>query len=270
MLIAIPTLMREDNQKCFNNMPEWVKEMTVLATRTDRVEELKKHNPTATVIDLGMTDGIADVRQRLLDYAANRKVLIVDDSCVFMERDQDTLKLSEITEDGWRDMLTMVETMLDTYPWVGISDRGGNNRVPEEFKEIARSYSCYGIDPVAMRKHGVRFDGMYQKNKEIKLYEDFYATLALLTKGIKNAVIFRFAFNHPHGKPGGNSVFRTTELQRKCLEALSAEFPGLVKLVKKEDPSWVTDQGDNFRWEAVISWSEAYKSGGNSLDEFFG
>ncbi len=266
MIIAIPTLMREDNQKCFNHMPQWVKDMTVLCTRTDRVEELTKHNPTAKIIDIGMTDGIADVRQRLL--ALGEKVLIIDDSCVFMQRDAE-LKLSEITEDGWKEMLNMVETMLDEYPWVGISDRGGNNRVPEDFKEVARSYSCYGINSKRMSELGVRFDGMYQKNKEIKLYEDFYATLALLTKGVKNAVIFKFAFNHPHGKPGGNSVFRTTELQRKCLEALSAEFPGLVKLVKKEDPSWVTDAGDNFRWEAIISWSEAYKGGGNSLEDFF-
>ena len=268
MIIAIPTLMREDNQKCFNNMPIWVKGMTVLATRSDRVDELQKHNPDAKVINLGMTDGIADVRQRLLDYANGDKVLIVDDSCVFMQRDTE-LKLSEITEDGWKDMLNMVEAMLDEYPWVGISDRGGNNRVVEDVKENARSYSCYGINSKSMSEHGVRFDGMYQKNKEVKLYEDFYATLALLTKGIKNAVIFKYAFNHPHGKPGGNSVFRTTDLQRKCLEALAAEFPGLVKLVKKEDPSWVTGKGEKFRWEAVISWSEAYKSGGNSLEDFF-
>jgi len=268
MLIVIPTHMREDNQKCYNSMPQFVKNMTVLAARSDRVAELTKYNPSACIIDLGETDGIADVRQRVVEYAKDEKVLIMDDSCVFMQRDSD-LKLSEITEEGWKDMLNMVETMLDEYPWVGISDRGGNNRVPEDFKEVARSYSCYGINPVTMREHGVRFDGMYQKNKEIKLYEDFYATLALLTKGVKNAVIFKYAFNHPHGKPGGNSVFRTTDLQRKCLEALSTEFPGLVKLVKKEDPSWVTGEGENFRWEAIISWSEAYKGGGNSLEDFF-
>jgi len=268
MIIIIPTHMREQNQKCYNNMPQFVKNMTVLAARSDRVAELTKYNPSACIIDIGETDGIADVRQRVVDYAKDEKVLIVDDSCVFMQRDSD-LKLSEITEEGWKEMLNMVETMLDDYPWVGISDRGGNNRVPEDFKEVARSYSCYGINPVTMRQHGVRFDGMYQKNKEIKLYEDFYATLALLTKGVKNAVIFKYAFNHPHGKPGGNSVFRTTDLQRKCLEALASEFPGYVKLVKKEDPSWVTGKGDKFRWEAIISWSEAFKSGGNSLEDFF-
>lgn len=268
MIITIPTLMREDNQKCFNNMPQWVKDMTVLATRSDRVEELQKQNPLATVVDLGQTDGIADVRQRLLDYAKGDKVLIIDDSCVFMQRDSE-LKLSEITEEGWKDMLNMVETMLDEYPWVGISDRGGNNRVPEDFKEVARSYSCYGINSKRMSELGVRFDGMYQKNNEIKLYEDFYGILSLLTKGVKNAVIFKYAFNHPHGKPGGNSVFRTSDLQKKCLEALASEFPGMVKLVKKEDPSWTVKGDDNSRWEAIISWSEAFKGGGNSLDEFF-
>lgn len=268
MIIAIPTLMREDNQKCFGNMPQWVKDQTVLMTRSDRVEELKKHNPTATVVDLGMTDGIADVRQKVLQWSNGEKVLIIDDSCVFLQRDHD-LKLSEITEDGWKDMLDMVETMLETYPWVGISDRGGNNRVSEDYKENTRSYSCYGINSKRMAELDVRFDGMYQKNKELKQYEDFYATLALLSKGVKNAVVFKYAFNHPHGKPGGNSVYRTTELQKKCLDALAAEFPGLVQIVRKENPSWVAGEGDQFRWEPIISWSEAFKGGGNSLEEFF-
>lgn len=269
MIIAIPTHMREDNQRCFNNMPKFVQDMTVLCARSDRAAILHEKNPTAKVVDIGETDGIADVRQRVVEYAGDQKVLIVDDSCIFRVRDTE-LKLKEMTDDDWHSMLAMVEKNLDEYPWVGISDRGGNNRVPEDIKEIARSYSCYGINPKIWKEYGITFDGMYRKNKEIKLFEDFYAILSILTKGLKNAVIFKYAFDHPHGKPGGNSVFRTGDLQRKCLEALATEFPGYVKLVKKEDPSWTTGAGEQFRWEAIISWQEAYKGGDkNSLEDFF-
>lgn len=163
----------------------------------------------------------------------------------------------------WFDMFHMVSENLETYPMVGISDQGGNNRVTDDIKEIGRAYSCYGLDMKFLKENGVRFDGMYQKNKEIKLYEDFYLILSILTAGFKNAIIYKYAFNHPHGKKGGNSTVRTNALQKQCLLALQSEFPGLVELVKKEDPSWKAglDDTEDFRWEARIQWQEAYKRG---------
>ena len=54
------------------------------------------------------------------------------------------------------------------------------------------------------------------------------------------------------------------------------EFPGLLELVRKDDPSWKAGLADeeNFRWEAIISWAKAYKQGQNSktatdLSDFF-
>lgn len=283
MIIAIPTFMREDNQKCYNNMPDEIKKLTYLVTHSGRAEILRQHQPDAKIINLGSTDGIADVRQKLVDYLmykarpgirASEKVMIIDDSCTFKMKNDEN-KLVNLDVSDWFDMFKMVSDNLETYPMVGISDQGGNNRVLEDVKEIGRAYSCYGLDMEFLRKEGIRFDGMYQKNAEIKLYEDFYLILSLLTKGHKNALIYKYAFNHPHGKKGGNSTVRTNELQKKCLMALKDEFPGLVELVKKEDPSWKAglEDTDDFRWEARIAWQEAYKRGlegpAASLDDFF-
>lgn len=271
MIIVIPTYMREDNQKCYDRMPSEIRKMTYLVTHSGRAEILKQHQPSAKIVDLGKTDGIADVRQKILDHfapmadttmRASEKIMIIDDSCTFKMKNAEN-KLVDMTAADWFDMFQMVSDNLETYPMVGISDQGGNNRVTEDVKEIGRAYSCYGLDMKALRDLGVRFDGMYQKNNEIKLYEDFYLILSLLTKGQKNALIYKYAFNHPHGRKGGNSTIRTNELQKKCLLALQEEFPGLVELVKKEDPSWKAglDDTDDFRWEARIKWQEAYKQG---------
>ena len=283
MIIVIPTYLREDNQKCYDNMPAAIKKMTYLVTHSGRAEILKAAQPAARVIDLGKTDGIADVRQKILDHfepmrktemRATEKIMIIDDSCTFKMKTAEN-KLVNMEAADWFDMFQMVSDNLDTYPMVGISDQGGNNRVLEDVKEIGRAYSCYGLDMKALKDNGIRFDGMYQKNPEIKLYEDFYLILSLLTKGLKNALVYKYAFNHPHGKKGGNSTVRTNELQKKCLLALQAEFPGLVDLVKKEDPSWKAglDDKDDFRWEARIAWQEAYKRGTagpvSTLDSFF-
>lgn len=273
MKIYIPTFMREDKQKCYNTLPAEIQQLVTLVTHSGRADILQENNPTATVLDLGTTDGIADVRQKLLNNAGSDKVMIIDDSCTFKKRNSE-LKLLDMTAQDFHEMFAMVEANLDQYAMVGISDQAGNNRVPEDVKEIGRSYSCYGINTKMWNEKGVSFDGMYQKNKEIKLYEDFYAILKMLTNGMPNAIIYKYAFSHAHGKPGGNSTVRTNALQKRCLEALSAEFPGLVQLVRKEDPSWKAglDDTENFRWECQISWQEAFKRGqsDSSLEDFFG
>lgn len=277
MKIIIPTYMRETNQKCYNALPDDIKKLVTLVTHSGRAEALASENTTADVIDIGITNGIADVRSKLVSIfgSDNDKLMIIDDSCTFKKRDEN-MKLVNMTSQDYLDMFSAVETALDEYPMVGISDQGGNNRVTENIKEIGRAYSCYGINAKFLLDRGINFDGMYKVDPEIKLYEDFYLILKLLTSGYKNAIIYSYAFSHPHGKAGGNSTIRTNDLQKKCLLALQREFPGLVVLVKKEDPSWKAglDDMDDFRWEAKISWQEAYKRGldgdQQSLVDFFG
>jgi hypothetical protein len=271
MKIMIPTYMRETSQKCWDNLPESVRSRAYLCSRSDRVEILRENYPEANIIDIGETDGIADVRQRLVDHANGEKIMIVDDNCTFMYRD-DEMKLKKMEDPAmWEEMLTMVEENLDTYAWVGISDRAGNNRIEEDLCEITRSYSCYGINTRMFNENDIRFDGMWQKDKKLKLFEDFYAILSMLKKGMKNAVIYKYAFNHPHGKEGGNSTFRNGELQEMCYKALAKEFPGVVKLTVKENASWTTDEDSTSRTEAIISWKKAFVDhSGASLDEFFG
>jgi hypothetical protein len=275
--------MREDSQKCYNNMPAEIKKLTYLVTHSGRADILRQNQPDARIVDLGNTDGIADVRQKVLEHfggkskpeiRASQKIMIIDDSCTFKMKTEEN-KLVNMNAADWFDMFQMVSDNLENYPMVGISDQGGNNRVLEDVKEIGRTYSCYGLDMKFLKENDLRFDGMYRKNNEIKLYEDFYLILSILTSGHKNALIYKYAFNHPHGKKGGNSTVRTNELQKKCLLALKEEFPGLVELVKKEDPSWKAglEDTDDFRWEARIAWQEAYKQGlagpSASLDSFF-
>ena len=157
MFIVIPTYMREDRQKCWNALPDDIKPMVTLATHSGRAEELRHLNPGAKVMDLGTTDGIADVRQKLLLAAPDDKVLIMDDSCVFKRRNQE-MKLVAMTSEDFRDMFRMVEEQLENYSMVGISDQAGNNRVTEDIKEIGRSYSCYGVNREVWQKHGISLD----------------------------------------------------------------------------------------------------------------
>lgn len=274
MKIYIPTYMREDKQKCFNKLPVEIQKMVTLVTHSGRADILRHHNPTANVIDLGETDGIADVRQKILDQSPEDHVMIIDDQCRFKKRNS-SMKYDKMTAEQFVEMFELVEKNLTDYAMVGICDRPGNNRILTDTKSPARMYSVYAINRKTWRENGISFDGMYQKNHDIKLYEDFYAVLSMLTKGLPNLLICNYIFESEHGIKGGNSTVRNNELQKKCIEALISEFPDFVKMTRVENVSWSTDShngGD--RWEARVKWKEAYQSSqkettSSALDDFF-
>lgn len=265
MKLVIPTYQRENNQTCFARLPDFVKEDTILFTHSGRAKYLRKKQPDAHVYNMGKCDGIADVRQNVVEHCelmGIEKIFMCDDQCYFNWRNED-LKLkvmpAEDTEN-WQRMLSQISGMLDTYPMVGVSPRPGNNRVEQDFKIATRAYSCYGLNLPMLREHNLTFDGMYREDSNIKLYEDFYLLLSMLTKGIPNAVIYNFAMYHTHGKPGGNSLFRNQETQRVCIQALVDRFPGIVKLVKKSVKTWNIGD-DDFRWDCNVQWKKAYEQG---------
>jgi hypothetical protein len=198
--------------------------------------------------------------------------MIIDDQCRFKKRTSD-MKYATMESADYKELFSIVDASLQKYGMVGVSDRGGNNRILEATKEVARMYSVLAVNQKTWRENNIRFDGMYQKNKEIKLYEDFYAILKMLTSGLPNLLIANYVFETPHGKPGGNSTFRTTATQKNCLMALQSEFPEFVKVEWKENASWTTGE-EKGRWEARISWQSAFesstKSSDASLEEFFG
>lgn len=258
MRIVIPTYMREEEQVSFKWLHYRFKQDVTLCTDTTRVEYLRLCNPDAKVIDLGITDGIADTRQKLVDKFMGEKIFIVDDQVRFYQRTP-AKRIINITESGIQDMLKKVEDALDDYAWVGISDRAGNNRVSDSWSEVQRSYSCYGINTQMFADNDISFDGLYKKTGA-KNFEDFYCLLSMFTKGMKNVVLYDYSFYHQHGKKGGNSEFRNNKTHQWCYQMLQQEFPDFVKLKYKKNPNWTTEDGDNKRLESIISWKKAYES----------
>jgi hypothetical protein len=265
MKIIVPTYMREERQGAYRGLPDCLKKDVILFTHSGRAPLLKKHNPEAKVVDLGKCDGIADVRQSIVTYCGCEglgKVMMIDDQCYFNFR-LPSGKLSVMDNaKRFHTMLGEVSDMLDDFPQVGISPRPGNNRVTEDYVSPSRSYSCYGLNVASLFSNDICFDGMYVKDNRIKLFEDFYLTLSMLLKGIPNAVLYKYAHYHNHGKDGGNSHYRTSDTQLLCLEALREEFPSFVKLVQKESKTWLFKDGEaQYRWECVVQWKKAYLHG---------
>ena len=271
--IIITTFMREDKQKAVFQIPELLHEHVYMFTREDRVEELRKYVPESIrIIGNPMDiDGIADIRQRCIDHplVGKGKVWFIDDLATFGWRDDNMKQYNEMGTEKWLALYLSMNNMLDEYMQVGVSARGGNNHVTEDFKEVGRAYTTYGLRTDWMEREGIRFDGMYQLNKDVKLYEDYWITLSMLTKGFKNAIIYKYFFNYTHNNTGGNSTFRTLELQEQAALELQKHFPKFVKIETKEG-AW-GKMGMENRKEVRISWLRAYQSSlfTNTIEEFF-
>jgi hypothetical protein len=271
--IIITTFMREDKQRAVFQIPQSLHDRVYMFTRQDRVEELRKYVPsTINIIGNPMDiDGIADIRQRCIDHplVGKGKVWFIDDLVTFGWRDESMKQFNGMEEAEWLKMYQTVESLLDDYMQVGFSARGGNNHVEQDTKEVGRAYTTYGLRTDWMLKEGIRFDGMYQLNKEVKLYEDYWITLRMLTSGFKNCIIYKYFFNYTHNNAGGNSTFRTLELQEQAALELRKHFPQFVTIETKEG-AW-GKMGMENRKEVRISWLKAYQSSQftNTIEEFF-
>jgi len=269
--IIITTFMREDKQKAIFQIPASLHENVYMFTREDRVEELRKYVPdTIRIIGNPMDiDGIADIRQRCIEQVPKGKVWVIDDLCTFGWRDTELKQFNDMPEWIFMMMYDRLDKMLDTYMQVGFSARGGNNHVREDFKEVGRAYTTYGLRTDWMERENIRFDGMYKLNRNVKLYEDYWITLSMLTKGFKNAIIYNFFFNYTHNNTGGNSTFRTLELQEQAAQELQKHFPQFVTVETKEG-TW-GKMGMENRKEVRIQWQKAYQSSQftNTLESFF-
>jgi len=269
--IIITTFMREDKQKAVFQIPASLHENIYMFTREDRVDELRKYVPeTIRIIGNPMDiDGIADIRQRCIEQVPKGKVWFIDDLATFGWRDQNLKQFNDMPEQKFVEMYTMLDKMLDEYMQVGFSARGGNNHVTDPFKEVGRAYTTYGLRSDWMEREGIRFDGMYQQNSNVKLYEDYWITLSMLTKGFKNAIIYDYFFNYTHNNTGGNSTFRTLELQEQAAHELQKHFPQFVT-VETKDGVW-GKMGMENRKEVRIQWQKAHQSSQvtTTLDSFF-
>jgi hypothetical protein len=263
--------MREDKQKAVFQIPASLHEHVYMFTRVDRVDELRKYVPeTIRIIGNPMDiDGIADIRQRCIEQVPKGKVWVIDDLCTFGWRDDNLKQYNDMDKQKWLSLYNKMNDMLDEYMQVGISARGGNNHVTDPFKEVGRAYTTYGLRTDWMEREGIRFDGMYQQNPNVKLYEDYWITLSMLTKGFKNAIIYNFFFNYVHNNTGGNSTFRTLELQEQAAYELQKHFPQFVTVETKEG-TW-GKMGMENRKEVRIQWQKAYQSSQftNNLESFF-
>lgn len=148
-------------------------------------------------------------------------------------------------------MFDQMETLLESYPLVGIHPRqmGQNTKPPHV--ENGRIICVQGINKKLVGK--VRVD-------QFPILADVVLNLTILARGQKNALITTFFQDHgPCQAPGGCSIYRTPEMQRVAVDYLANRFPEFVKQVtrKPKVAKWMGDE----RHEYTAQWKKLHAAG---------
>lgn len=281
--IVISTYKREsrEQQTTFFSIPENLRDRVFVFCRESRKPLLEKACPEMNIHTIpDDTDiGIASTRQTVLDSMLSKghdRVWMVDDKLKFSYRDSADNKLKSCkTDEDFMRIYEEMNNLSKKYAMVSLSNKKDAALIGEKLpdggvKECGRAYANYALQLNVLKENGVRFDGMWQQNNEIRMMEDFYVVCSLLSKGIPNAITMNAGFDHKVGEAGGNSTLRSQEMQERCCRFLHSLFPQHVKLVTK-DSNW----GDlnETRVDVTVQWKKLFEYGssftGSSLEEFF-
>lgn len=188
-----------------------------------------------------------------------KKFFILDDDLTFCKRLPNDYKHTRYsTQEDIINMFKVLYKKLDNYAHVGISERLGNNRYSEEWKEVTRNIRCVGYNHSLISFNKLKFGQM-------EVMEDYDLTLQLFRLGLKNLVWYHFCQEQGHSNSGGGcSTFRTLELHNKNAKKLASFHPEFVKtVIKKTKGGWFNKEGISERLDVRIQWKKCYESSQN-------
>lgn len=253
MYIYIPSLSRVGRVSTLSSIPEnWLDKARIVVSKNEA--NLYRDFYGKAFILVAPVFGIAETRQWIIENSLDKHALFIDDDMSFSVRCGEGIKLRSASKADVGSMFLLLESWLNSgYIHAGISQRAGNNHVPDEFEIVTRMNNIYAYDVKAFLNSGVRFDS-------IKVMEDFHVTLSLLKLGFPNIVSYKYAWGQRgSGAPGGCSVYRTSSVQRDAAYQLLQFHSDCVRLVAKRSKRSWTGIDNNYRVDVVIEWKKAYR-----------
>ncbi len=265
MLIFIPSMSRAKDVITVRFLPKrWLERTWIVVPESQR-RDYYHHNRRVQILEVpDKLKGIHNTRQFIADWCPERYCFQMDDDMTFVQRRDDwsperprfapTFDRFDAQKIGG--MLDVMESWLidEGFSHVGLSARQGNNYVKERiFKDVTRMNNVYGHDLDALDWYGIRWD-------KLRVMEDFYVTLSLLTRGYPNRLLVDYAWNQKgSGAEGGCSKYRTNEVQTEAALLLQKIFPQYVTVVEKKSKSgW---KGMETRTDVRIQWKKAFDQG---------
>lgn len=253
MIIYIPTYGRVHKQVTLSNLPSELRKTAVLVVYQ---EEADMFGDQPVLICPKTVRGIAAKRQFIIDHHNKtqddpRLVMLDDDLRFFTRRTDDPTKFQPATDDDLSELFRHINDLLCTYAHVGVMGREGANRATAPKVHVTRMMRVLAYNAQTCKKQAINF----VRGGNMC---DFDVTLQLLTKGYPNCVIANFVQDQGSSNaPGGCSITRSMDEQRKDAIHLHERFPKFVKLVEKTTK---TAWGGQTRTDVQVQWKAAYGS----------
>lgn len=250
MFIYIPTHKRPMKQRAFTAIPKKLLPRTrLVVTREDYQTYAKQWGKAAIVVC--PVEGIAPKRQWILENSESPYCLMIDDDIRFNVREPGITKTHMMQDKEFLLMYRHIKCILQRgFCAVGISQRAGNNRVPESFRKSTRMHAVYAFDTEKILSYDLRFD-------RLPVMEDFDMTLQIIAAGLENVVLYDYCWEQVSGTTGGCAAFRTKAVQKEAAFELARLHPGLVKPVVKTSSKQGAGVFTGKRWDVRIQWQKA-------------
>jgi glycosyltransferase involved in cell wall biosynthesis len=260
MEIYISSLGRPDKQVTLKYLPKRWRDSTKIVVVPEEEDLYKKWDVDLLVLPKDIEKGLSANRQFLLENSTGPFVCFLDDDLDFHVRTEG-IKLKKCSPRDVGKLLDLwVEWLEEGLAIVGVSPRGGNNHVLEEYEECTRLMSGYAFNRDILLENKVRFDAVI-------LRQDFHVVLSLLELGYPNRVSYSYAHGQSSGSgsSGGCAAYRTSDLMKSEAFKLQKLHPGVVMpVVKKSKTGWKdmdkTSDGMMERWDVRISWKKALRT----------
>lgn len=181
---------------------------------------------------------------------APSKIIILDDDLVFSKKEGQSLRTVR-EPDLLEPLFEQIETLLDHFPLVGIHPRQMGQNAQEPYVENGRIICVQGINRDLIGK--VKVD-------QFPILADVVLNCTLLARGQKNALVTTYFQDHgPCQAPGGCSIYRTPDMQRRAVNYLAERFGPFVKSVtrKPKVAKWMGDE----RHEYTAQWKKLHAAG---------
>lgn len=283
MSIVLLTRGRVDNQHFLDNFHEDLRGLlTIVCHPGEGQDHLANWGGQVKDVVEYSGNNVGEARQWIMDNIEGDYILFCEDNVHLGKRMKDRgddfgnvrqYGLYELKEEFFKPETILefqYEILADMYDviragkygMVGLSERQGNFRMEEDFKECGRLYGVWAINKQLYNKIGAKFSDVIYR-------EDFYIILSFLANSIPNLIFYKYAFNKVGGvnTKGGCSTYRNKKGTNENALMLAEMFDPYVKAEVKEKKSWkgYNDDGEDIldlrvQWKKLYTDSLKYKT----------
>lgn len=261
MNLYIMTRGRVGKQYTLSRLPEKWKEKTWLVTPEGEKHDFKSIWVPDWIDNYSkkfqwILDDFPDWEESGWRLPKADKAVILDDDLVFskkVERDGRTSMLSVTDPEEVSPLFDYMEELLEDTALVGVHPRQmGQNALPP-YVHNGRIICMQGINRRLIGK--VKVD-------QFPILADVVLNCTLLGRGQGNKLITTHFQDHgPCQAPGGCSIYRTADMQKRAVSYLAERWPEFVKVVERRTKTdWLQNE-DGVRYDYTCQWKRLFAAG---------